>query len=56
MGLESYRYACNIKWLGLRKDDLQMLPQLAFIKLKPRDLQIAKSLLSSKTLQVHKSS
>ncbi|XP_020685355.1 meiotic recombination protein SPO11-2 [Dendrobium catenatum] len=51
MGLESYRYACNIKWLGLRKDDLQILPQPAFINLKPRDLQIAKSLLSSKTLQ-----
>ncbi|XP_020579272.1 meiotic recombination protein SPO11-2-like [Phalaenopsis equestris] len=51
MGLESYRYACNIKWLGLRRDDLQMLPQPAFIKLKPRDLQIAKSLMSSAMLQ-----
>lgn len=51
MGLESYRYACNIKWLGLRKDDLQIIPQQAFIQLKPRDLQIAKSLMSSTLLQ-----
>lgn len=51
MGLESYRYACNVKWLGLRGDDLQLIPQSAFQELKPRDLQIAKSLLSSKFLQ-----
>ncbi|RLM61781.1 meiotic recombination protein SPO11-2 [Panicum miliaceum] len=51
MGLESYRYACNVKWLGLRGDDLQLIPESAFQELKPRDLQIAKSLLSSKFLQ-----
>lgn len=51
MGLESYRYACNVKWLGLRGDDLQLISQSAFQELKPRDLQIAKSLLSSKFLQ-----
>ncbi|TKW08882.1 hypothetical protein SEVIR_6G054300v4 [Setaria viridis] len=51
MGLESYRYACNVKWLGLRGDDLQLIPDRAFQELKPRDLQIAKSLLSSKFLQ-----
>uniref|UniRef100_J3MQI6 Meiotic recombination protein SPO11-2 n=1 Tax=Oryza brachyantha TaxID=4533 RepID=J3MQI6_ORYBR len=51
MGLESYRYACNVKWLGLRGDDLQLIPQSAYQELKPRDLQIAKSLLSSKFLQ-----
>nr|CAB3482208.1 unnamed protein product [Digitaria exilis] len=51
MGLESYRYACNVKWLGLRGDDLQLIPQNAFQELKPRDLQIAKSLMSSKFLQ-----
>jgi hypothetical protein len=44
--------ACNVKWLGLRGDDLQLIPQSAFQELKPRDLQIAKSLLSSKFLQV----
>ncbi|XP_072964701.1 meiotic recombination protein SPO11-2 isoform X1 [Typha angustifolia] len=51
MGLESYRYACNVKWLGLREDDLQLIPQSSLLELKPRDLQIAKSLLSSKLLQ-----
>lgn len=51
MGLESYRYACNVKWLGLRGDDLQLIPQSSFQELKPRDLQVAKSLLSSKFLQ-----
>lgn len=44
--------ACNVKWLGLRGDDLQLIPQSAYQELKPRDLQIAKSLLSSKFLQV----
>ncbi|GJN12403.1 hypothetical protein PR202_ga30677 [Eleusine coracana subsp. coracana] len=51
MGLESYRYACNVKWLGLRGDDLQIIRESALQDLKPRDLQIAKSLLSSKFLQ-----
>ncbi|XP_062194844.1 meiotic recombination protein SPO11-2 isoform X1 [Phragmites australis] len=51
MGLESYRYACNVKWLGLRGDDLQLIAESALQELKPRDLQIAKSLLSSKFLQ-----
>ncbi|KAI3522596.1 hypothetical protein L1887_00505 [Cichorium endivia] len=51
MGLEAYRYACNIKWLGLRKDDLELIPQESFIPLKPKDLQIAKSLTSSEILQ-----
>lgn len=51
MGLESYRYACNVKWLGLRGDDLQLVPQHSLVQLKPRDLQIAKSLMSSKLLQ-----
>uniref|UniRef100_A0A0D9X4K8 DNA topoisomerase (ATP-hydrolyzing) n=1 Tax=Leersia perrieri TaxID=77586 RepID=A0A0D9X4K8_9ORYZ len=51
MGLESYRYACNVKWIGLRGDDLQLIHQSAYQELKPRDLQIAKSLLSSKFLE-----
>ncbi|KAJ6714416.1 MEIOTIC RECOMBINATION PROTEIN SPO11 [Salix viminalis] len=51
MGLEAYRYACNVKWLGLRGDDLQLIPEESFVSLKPRDLQIAKSLMSSETLQ-----
>ncbi|KAL8112526.1 meiotic recombination protein SPO11-2 [Apium graveolens] len=51
MGLEAYRYACNVKWLGLRKDDLELIPEESYIPLKPRDLQIAKSLISSDILQ-----
>ncbi|XP_020245400.1 meiotic recombination protein SPO11-2 isoform X2 [Asparagus officinalis] len=51
MGLEAYRYACNVKWLGLRGDDLQLIPEESLVHLKPRDLQIAKSLLSSELLQ-----
>ncbi|KAJ1267354.1 hypothetical protein BS78_07G049600 [Paspalum vaginatum] len=51
MGLESYRYTCNVKWLGLRGDDLPLIPESAFQELKPRDSQIAKSLLSSKFIQ-----
>ncbi|XAR70250.1 DNA topoisomerase (ATP-hydrolyzing) [Bertholletia excelsa] len=50
MGLEAFRYACNIKWLGLREDDLELLPEQSFLQLKPRDLQIAKSLASSEIL------
>ncbi|KAI3823612.1 hypothetical protein L1987_05051 [Smallanthus sonchifolius] len=51
MGLEAYRYACNVKWLGLRKEDLDAIPEESFIPLKPKDLQIAKSLISSEILQ-----
>ncbi|KAJ4803691.1 Meiotic recombination protein SPO11-2 [Rhynchospora pubera] len=47
MGLESYRYACNVKWLGLREGDLHLIPESAFLEFKPRDHQISKSLLSS---------
>ncbi|KAI9108381.1 hypothetical protein K1719_020572 [Acacia pycnantha] len=51
MGLEAYRYACNVKWLGLRADDLHLLPEESLVPLKPKDLQIAKSLMSSEMLQ-----
>ncbi|XP_047332538.1 meiotic recombination protein SPO11-2-like [Impatiens glandulifera] len=51
MGLEAYKYACNVKWLGIRRDDLELIPEQSFIPLKPRDLQIAKSLLSLGILQ-----
>ncbi|URD93680.1 Type IIB DNA topoisomerase [Musa troglodytarum] len=50
-GLESYRYACNVKWLGLRADDLQIIPQKVMMQLKPHDIKTAKSLMSSKLLQ-----
>uniref|UniRef100_A0A0D9X4K9 DNA topoisomerase (ATP-hydrolyzing) n=1 Tax=Leersia perrieri TaxID=77586 RepID=A0A0D9X4K9_9ORYZ len=45
------RTTCNVKWIGLRGDDLQLIHQSAYQELKPRDLQIAKSLLSSKFLE-----
>ncbi|GFP88935.1 meiotic recombination protein spo11-2 [Phtheirospermum japonicum] len=52
MGLEAYRYACNVKWLGLRKDDIErFVPEESLVPLKPRDHQIAKSLGSSEILQ-----
>ncbi|XP_022995806.1 meiotic recombination protein SPO11-2 isoform X2 [Cucurbita maxima] len=44
MGLEAYRY-------GMRGDDVQLIPQESLVSLKPRDLQIAKSLMSSEILQ-----
>lgn len=47
--------ACNVKWVGLRRDDLHLVPEQALIPLKPRDLQIAKSLMSSEVLQVEPS-
>ncbi|KAH9775353.1 Meiotic recombination protein SPO11-2 [Citrus sinensis] len=51
MGMEAYRYACNVKWLGLRGDDVQLIPEQSLLPLKPRDLQIARSLMSSEILQ-----
>ncbi|CDY25553.1 BnaC09g11780D [Brassica napus] len=51
MGLEAYRYACNVKWVGLRGDDLNLIPEESLVPLKAKDSQIAKSLLSSKILQ-----
>ncbi|GER42523.1 type 2 DNA topoisomerase 6 subunit A [Striga asiatica] len=52
MGLEAYRYACNVKWLGLRKDDIeQFVPEESLVPLKQRDHQIAKNLSSSEILQ-----
>ncbi|KAB2608680.1 meiotic recombination protein SPO11-2 [Pyrus ussuriensis x Pyrus communis] len=43
--------ACNVKWLGLRGEDLELIPEQALVPLKPKDLQIAKSLISSEILQ-----
>ncbi|KAE8055405.1 hypothetical protein FH972_012245 [Carpinus fangiana] len=51
MGLEAYRYACNVKWMGLRGDDLQLISEQSMVPLKQRDLQIAKGLMSSEILQ-----
>ncbi|CAN6804846.1 unnamed protein product [Brassica oleracea] len=43
--------ACNVKWVGLRGDDLNLIPEESLVPLKAKDSQIAKSLLSSKILQ-----
>ncbi|XP_022754105.1 meiotic recombination protein SPO11-2-like [Durio zibethinus] len=43
--------ACNVTWLGLRGDDLQLIPDQSLAPVKPRDLQIAKSLISSEIMQ-----
>ncbi|GAB2209342.1 hypothetical protein Droror1_Dr00026553 [Drosera rotundifolia] len=51
MGLEAYRYACNVKWLGVRGQDLQLIPEESLTPLKAKDIQIAKSLASSEILQ-----
>ncbi|CAO2842881.1 unnamed protein product [Amaranthus hypochondriacus] len=50
MGLEAYRYACNVRWLGVRGDDLQLIPAESMVPLKPKDRQIAKSLTSLEIL------
>ncbi|KAK9698538.1 hypothetical protein RND81_08G111300 [Saponaria officinalis] len=50
MGLEAYKYACNLRWLGVRGADLQMIPEESMAPLKPKDLQIANSLTSLKIL------
>ncbi|KAG6486966.1 meiotic recombination protein SPO11-2-like [Zingiber officinale] len=50
MGLESYRYACNVRWLGLRADDLRIIPQQALTQLTLQDVKKAKSLMTSKFL------
>ncbi|KAI3860142.1 hypothetical protein MKX03_037101, partial [Papaver bracteatum] len=54
MGLEAYKYDCNVKWLGSPGNDLQLIPEESYVPLKPRDLQIAKSLMSCDMLQVNK--
>ncbi|MQL68544.1 hypothetical protein Taro_000851, partial [Colocasia esculenta] len=42
--------ACNVKWLGLRAGDIENVSPNSMVDLRPRDLQIAKSLMSSKML------
>lgn len=45
--------ACNVKWLGLRRHDVPLLPDESLVPLKPKDLQIAESLMSSGILEVN---
>lgn len=42
--------ACNVRWVGVRGDDLQLIPEESKTPLKPKDLQIAKSLTSLEIL------
>lgn len=45
--------ACNIRWLGLRMDDIsELVPEESLVPLKSRDLQIAKSLMHLEYLEV----
>lgn len=44
--------ACNVRWLGVRGDDLQLIPAESMVPLKPKDRQIAKSLTSLEILPV----
>ncbi|BFI43336.1 meiotic recombination protein SPO11 [Marchantia polymorpha subsp. ruderalis] len=51
MGLETPHHVCDVKWLGLRHEDLQYISSEAMLDLKGRDKVLAKSLLVSKMLQ-----
>ncbi|KAH7428336.1 hypothetical protein KP509_10G088000 [Ceratopteris richardii] len=51
MGLETSTYVCDVKWLGLRSRDIQLVSKESFIPLTAKDRQLATSLLSSKMLQ-----
>ncbi|CAM6084838.1 unnamed protein product [Calypogeia fissa] len=51
MGLESPRYVCDVKWLGLRSKDIPLIPHESQLDLKGRDKTIAKGLLASKMLE-----
>ncbi|KAM2165957.1 hypothetical protein ACFX1R_040041 [Malus domestica] len=42
--VRKHRDACNVKWLRLRGEDVELIPEQALVPLKPKDLQIAKSL------------
>lgn len=37
----------------MRGDDIELIPEQALVPLKPKDIQIAKSLMSSDMLQVN---
>ncbi|KAJ7553112.1 hypothetical protein O6H91_06G084500 [Diphasiastrum complanatum] len=51
MGLEAPRYVCDVKWLGLRGEDIELLPKEALIEFSHKDHQLARSLLASKMLE-----
>lgn len=51
MGLEASKYVCDVKWLGLRSGDLQLIPRDSLLPLTVKDNQLGASLLSSIMLQ-----
>ncbi|KAL3682037.1 hypothetical protein R1sor_000059 [Riccia sorocarpa] len=51
MGLETAHYVCDVKWLGLRYDDLRYIRDEAILDFKGRDKILAESLQKSKLLQ-----
>ncbi|MCO5611540.1 hypothetical protein L7F22_065793 [Adiantum nelumboides] len=51
MGLEASNYVCDVKWLGLRSRDFQLIPKESLLPLTLKDRQLGSSLLSSKMLQ-----
>jgi meiotic recombination protein SPO11 len=50
-----FRVVCDVKWLGLRFEDILLIPNESKQNLKERDKKIAKGLLASKMLQVNNS-
>lgn len=48
----TFHTVCDVKWLGLRSEDILLIPPESQLDLKGRDKTIAKSLLASKMLQV----
>eukprot|EP00897_Mesotaenium_endlicherianum_P002056 jgi/Mesen1/1879/ME000143S00934 len=51
MGLEAPKYACDIKWLGIRASDLQYISERGFLPLTHRDRVKGQNLLASKLLE-----
>ncbi|XP_078440653.1 sporulation 11-2 isoform X2 [Wolffia australiana] len=49
MGLEAYRYACDVKWLGLRSGDLRS--EMEEREMTARELKMAERLMASGMLQ-----
>ncbi|GBG75251.1 hypothetical protein CBR_g19885 [Chara braunii] len=55
MGLESPRYACDVKWLGLRAADVEHLPDDAFQSLSEREHRMLINMLDSPNVRKRES-
>lgn len=49
-GLEAPKYACDVKWLGIRSGDLLLVPEHGLQPLTPRDIVLGHNLLHSEKL------